>query len=339
MKKKYSLLFRSAGGSTLNRELGLGHVFRCINLAKSLKGNKIKFLIEDYGSVKKILNDNGLSDITVLKSGISLNDDITSTLKIIKKEQIQMLIVDKYKTNPHYTSEIKKKLPVTYISDLNVIKYPCHLFVNGFIGFENNIIDKTNQRILLGPKFQIINSKFLQPKKKKKKFDVLATFGGSDDSGVLEYFLESLQFVSKKLKIKCILGPSTKNSKKIEPTKVNHHQITIIPHTNNMKKEIDDCTFGFCSGGITSYEFAALRTPFAIIAQNKHQLKTSNEWTKRKVSISIGLPNKKNQHRLFHLLEKISQGEIPKFSKQNFVDGKGAQRVVKNIERILNKNY
>ena len=189
MKKKYSLLFRTAGGSTSNRELGLGHVFRCINLAKSLKGNRIKFLIEDYGSVKKILNNNGFSDISVVKSGITLKDDISSTLKIIKKERIHMLIVDKYKTNMRYTSEIKKKLPVTYISDLNVTKNPCNLLVNGFIGFENNIINKSNQRLLLGPKFQIIDSRFLQPKKMKTKFDVLATFGGSDESRIIEYFV------------------------------------------------------------------------------------------------------------------------------------------------------
>lgn len=340
MKKKYSLLFRTAGGSTSNRELGLGHVFRCINLAKSLKGNRIKFLIEDYGSVKKILNNNGFSDISVVKSGITLKDDISSTLKIIKKERIHMLIVDKYKTNMRYTSEIKKKLPVTYISDLNVTKNPCNLLVNGFIGFENNIINKSNQRLLLGPKFQIIDSRFLQPKKMKTKFDVLATFGGSDESRIIEYFLESLQHVSKKLKIKCILGPSTKNSKKIQLLKENNfHQITIISQTNNMKKEIEDCAFGLCSGGITSYEFAALKVPFAILAQNKHQLITSKEWAKRRVSISIGLSNKKNQHHLIDLLEKISQGKIPKFSKQNFVDGNGVQRVVKNIGSILNKNY
>ena len=66
MKKKYSILFRTAGGSALNKELGLGHVFRCINLAKSLKGNKIKFLIEDYGSVKKILNINRFSVLWIL---------------------------------------------------------------------------------------------------------------------------------------------------------------------------------------------------------------------------------------------------------------------------------
>jgi len=338
MKKKYSILFRTAGGSALNKELGLGHVFRCINLAKSLKGNKIKFLIEDYGSVKKILNINRFSDISILKSGITLDDDINSTLKIIKKEQIDMIIVDKYKTSQRYTSELKKKLPVTYISDLNITKHPCHLLVNGFIGYENNIIDKTNQRLLLGPKFQIIDSRFLQPKKKQKKIDVLATFGGSDESRILEYFLESLQHVSKKLKIKCILGPSRKNSKNIQLLKQNlHHKVSIISQTNNMKKEIEDCRFGLCSGGVTSYEFAALKIPFAIIGQNNHQLITSKEWAKRKVSINIGLPNKKNKSRLIRLLEKISQQEIPKLSKQNLVDGKASQRVVRNIESVLNK--
>ena len=48
-------MFRISGGRAFNRELGLGHVYRSINLASELKKNKIFFLIEDYGQVKKIL--------------------------------------------------------------------------------------------------------------------------------------------------------------------------------------------------------------------------------------------------------------------------------------------
>ena len=55
MEKK-SILFRTSGGKSSKRELGLGHIFRCINLAKMVKKNNIEFLIEDFGTVKKKLN-------------------------------------------------------------------------------------------------------------------------------------------------------------------------------------------------------------------------------------------------------------------------------------------
>ena len=206
--------------------------------------------------------------------------------------------------------------------------------------FRSKIIKNENQIMLLGPKFQILNSQFSKQKEVKKKYNILVTFGGFDESKIVEYFLESLSFIPTKLKIRCILGPASKNSQKIQNIqKDSHHSISIIHHTNNMKKEIEKCEFGFCSGGITSYEFATLNVPFAIIIQNNHQILTANEWEKRKISIKIGLPTKKNQIKLIKLLEKISKNNIPKLSKYNLIDGLGTNRIIKNIENLLSDKY
>ena len=49
------ILFRTSGGSNPKNELGMGHIYRCINLSTQLKPHKIIFLIEDFGSVTKAL--------------------------------------------------------------------------------------------------------------------------------------------------------------------------------------------------------------------------------------------------------------------------------------------
>jgi len=336
--KKINILFRTSGGKSAKRELGLGHVFRCMNLAKMLKKNNIEFLIEDFGTVKKKLNENGFKKISIVKPEIKLIDDIESTISLIKKNKIDIVIVDKYKTKKQYISQIKKIVPVVYISDLFLIKYPSNLLVNGFIGFKNEIIKNENQTILLGPHFQILDERFREPIKKSKKYDILATFGGIDEAKNFEFFLESINIISKKLDVKCILGLGIKKSKKIiQFQKISHHNIKVIQYSKNMQKEIASCKFGFCSGGITSYEFALMKKPFAIIAQNKHQLITANEWEKKKIAINIGLGNKKNAKKLYEILEKISENKIPKLSNKKYVDGKGSQRIVKNIMEILNK--
>jgi spore coat polysaccharide biosynthesis predicted glycosyltransferase SpsG len=336
MEKK-SILFRTSGGKSSKRELGLGHIFRCINLAKMLKKNNIEFLIEDFGTVKKKLNDNGFKKISTVKPEINLIEDIDSTISLIKKNKIDIVIVDKYKTKKQYISQIKKIVPVVYISDLFLVKYPSNLLVNGFIGFKNEMIRNENQTMLLGPNFQILDPRFQESIKELEKYDILATFGGIDESKNFEFFLESIEKISKKLNVKCILGSGTKKSKKIiKFQKKSYHNIKIIQHSNNMKKEIASCKFGFCSGGITSYEFALMRKPFAIISQNKHQLITAREWEKKKIAINIGQANKKNAKKLHDILEKISENNIPKFSNKKFVDGKGAQRIAKKIMKILN---
>ena len=75
------ILFRTAGGRAKNRELGMGHVYRCLNLAKNLKNHKKYFLIEDYGGIKDIFEN---YTVKKLEPDIELEIDIKKTLDFIK---------------------------------------------------------------------------------------------------------------------------------------------------------------------------------------------------------------------------------------------------------------
>ena len=89
------ILFRTSGGRISKKQLGLGHIYRCINLSRELLSHDIVFLIEDYGSVSSLLKDNNLKYIK-LKPGLSENSDIQTSLKIIKEKKIDLVIADKY---------------------------------------------------------------------------------------------------------------------------------------------------------------------------------------------------------------------------------------------------
>ena len=66
------ILFRTSGGRNPKRELGFGHIYRCVNLCKELSSHEILFLIEDYGTVSSILKENNLK-FSKLKPGINEN--------------------------------------------------------------------------------------------------------------------------------------------------------------------------------------------------------------------------------------------------------------------------
>ena len=54
-----NILIRTAGGRGKGKEIGLGHIYRVINLSNELKNNKIYFSLEDFGGAKEILKKNG----------------------------------------------------------------------------------------------------------------------------------------------------------------------------------------------------------------------------------------------------------------------------------------
>jgi len=337
-KDKLKILIRTGGGRAPKKELGLGHVFRCINLAHYLKSNQIHFLIEDYGGVKKILNKKKYYRISFLKKEIDYKSDIRETLSYIEKNKIDVLIIDKYKIAEKFVKAVRKHVKTVLISDLKIIDYPADLIVNGFIGYKNQIRrNKFGTKCLLGPKYQILNEKFVRKKKRnKKRYDLLITVGGFDEKNVIELLLEQLTKFTSSLRVKIILGPATKKSEKIRKWEKNYRKfVEIIDKTNDMYKEISSANFGICSGGITTYEFAAMKIPFAIICQVKHQLITANEWQNRNIALNLGLVNKEIEKRVERLVKRLAEGkEVYRFNKKPVVDGMGAKRSASEILKM-----
>jgi len=333
-----NILIRTSGGRAPKEELGMGHVYRCLNLVSSLKFNTINFLLEDYGDAKKVIKLRGFRNIKVLKKGINLKEDIKITKNFIQKKKIDLVIVDKYHVKTQYLKEIKKITKLVVIADLYNINFPADLVVNGFIGFKNTIKKNSlGSKCLLGPRYQIINKKFSEKlKKSKPKYDLLITVGGFDEKNIIDVFLKSVLPYISQIKIKIIMGPTGKKSKltrileKQYPT-----HLKIIKSTKNMNKEISSARYGICSGGITSYEFASMKKLFAIICHVRHQLSTATEWEKKGIAMNFGIVSKNTENKIKKFLQQIIRRNEPyKMKNRNFVDGKGSMRVSQEILKI-----
>ena len=336
-KKKLKIIIRTSGGKAPKKQLGFGHVFRCVSLAKNLKSHDIFFLVEDYGNqVNKILKKNGFKKINQLENDINIKLDIQKTLDLIEKEKADVIIIDKYNISLRYLKEIKKNVKVVVISDLSKIDYPADLLVNGFVGFKNSLTyNKYGTKCLLGPKLQILNNEFIKKSKiLEKKYDVLASFGGYDENNITKLLIKSLLKISKKLNVRIILGPATQKTNEINSLKKKYgSKLTIIKSTNNMYREMINSCYGLCSGGITTYEFAALNIPFGIVSQVKHQLITAREWEKIGIGKNLGLVNENTEKKIIQFLEDILEECIDK-SKKIRSDGFGSKRISKEILKL-----
>jgi len=283
-KNNLRILIRTAGGKETKEELGLGHVYRCLNLASEMKPNKIHFLLEDFGGAKEIVKQRGFRDIQILKKGVQLKDDLKITKNYLKKKKIDLVIVDRYHVKIKYIKDLKKIVRLVVISDLHNVEYPADLVVNGFIGFKNETKRNSyGSKCLLGPQYQIIDKRFSEKYPNiKPTYDLLITVGGYDEKNIIDMFLKCVQPYINKIKTKIIVGPVGKKSKLAQTLEKKYpSRLKIVKSTKNMKKEIILSKFGICSGGITSYEFVAMKKFFAIICVVKHQLITATEWEKK----------------------------------------------------------
>lgn len=335
---KLKILFRTSGGRAKGKQLGLGHIYRCLNLANQLKSNKIFFLLEDYGGAEEVFRQNGFKNIFKLKPNITVQSDVKNSIKSIHDEEIDILIVDKYNLSISYLKKLKNHTKIVVISDLRKINYSTDLLINGFVGFKNKITrNKYGTTCLLGPSFQILSKKFIKNSiRKKKNYDLIATFGGYDEKNIIEILLKELLKLNHKIKTKVILGPAARKTRKISILeKKIGKSLTIKKNIKNMHDEISNVKYGICSGGITTYEFASLKIPFGIICQVKHQLETANEWEKRRIAMNLGLPNNKIGKKISDFLQLVSEEKLPRNLKhKSIVDGLGAKRVAKQILKL-----
>ena len=339
VKKALKILFRVSGGRAKNKEYGLGHIYHAMNLASRLKNCKFVFLLEDYGQAKQLLKRYKYNNIFLLKKDIDVKLDVEITKKIITEQKIDLIIVDKHDNKTKsYAKLMTKFIKTVVISDVRKINYHADLLINAFIGFKNSITkNPLGTKCLLGPKYQILNKKYENQKKiTKKKYSFLITFGGFDEQNLLETFCDELEKYLENLKVKIILGYATYQTKKLRSLKTKFpHNIDIILETSNLKKEISQSSFGICSGGITTYEFAALGVPFAIVCQYKHQIATAKEWEKKGYAINLGYPNSKTKYKIRKVLNDIFEKKIIINPKNNVVDGLGAKRVAQKILNLV----
>ena len=333
------ILFRTSGGTASKMELGLGHVYRCLNLANHFKKQNIFFLMEDYGGIKKVINQKTEKNITILKKNIGTDKDIKKTINVIQEKKIDIIIIDKFNLKLQYLQKIRPYAKTVVISDLNKINFNCDLVINGFIGFKNRIVKNIyGSRCLLGPKYQILNHKFSKKNfRVQKKYDLLVTVGGFDEKNITAIILESIIKFKPKLKTKIILGPATKNNARINTLKKSKPKnIQLVEMTKNMDKEILNSKYGICSGGITTYEFAAFGVPFAIICQVRHQLQTAKQWESKGFALNLGQLSAKTPKKIEKIFKIIQKDGLKKQKKLKInVDGFGGKRVSNEILNLI----
>lgn len=330
MNSNLKFLFRTSGGRTPKKELGIGHIIRCLNLTSSLRRSNVFFLVEDYGGIRSIFEKMGKGKIKFLKKNISLKADIKETEGFIEKNKIDIVIVDKYKVDFRYVDALRKMGTTVLITDLRENNYRADLIINGFVGFENQIkSNKYKTKCLLGPKYQILNPSFQKKNSLSKKIDILATFGGFDETNIIDKLIDFLNSREIKLKTKIILGPATKKTKTVKKYQRERNSwLEIVDQTKDMKKEISKARLGICSGGITTYEMASLNVPFGVICQNEHQLITAIQWEKLSFGTNLGLSKNLDLSKLEKFIEK-NLGS--KTNKKKTIDGHGSKRAIREI--------
>lgn len=348
------IVFLSHGGPLV----GMGHVIRCLSLAKQfrIKGKQVLFIskfavgqqiiMSEGFKVLPLVDDNEIEEKQFCYGNSeSLKIEWRQLNKLLPTLSADAIIVDSYNVETWFFKELKEYTKcLVYIDDLHIMDYPVDVIINGNINAQKlkyPIIE--GQRRLLGLSYNLIRSEFkgIQDRNKEQRSwnRILISTGASDPYDftkiVLSYLVNLKEF--QELEIKVVLGQAfqKERNKKNIIFYQKYSNIKFYDSPNDISDLMKRSDYAITAGGSTIYElFACGVIPIAFIYA-KNQEKIISEALGLGYLFSIGRYDELNEEKFISLWKKVMEhkelnNEIVK-RIQTAVDCKGTERIVNII--------
>ena len=261
--KKKKIILRVDG----YKELGMGHIYRCLTLAYNLTAHDIIF-------VTKKEHSEGLRKLQDCHMKIHTINDDQDLYDFIKEWKPDIIVNDCLNTEAAYIQTLKSMVNrVITLEDIGPGSELAHASINAL--YEDNTI---RGNYFWGEKYVCLKDEFLiaNPSEYNEKVkNVVVIFGGSDPSNFTERIYNLAKNTHKvfpDIHFDFILGAGYDNSR---------HNIESLPEMNifvvqDVKRVSDylaKADLAFTSQGRTVYELACMGVPAIVLAQNERETK------------------------------------------------------------------
>jgi UDP-2,4-diacetamido-2,4,6-trideoxy-beta-L-altropyranose hydrolase len=323
---KKIILFRADASS----DIGLGHVMRCLTLAKRLKK-------QDNSLIIKFATQNlsGNINLEIIKSGFEicslLSNDKIEFLSLIKNLHPNLVILDSYEIGIDFEKSILSLNFCQVLSfDDMFTSHSCEMILNHGIQVSKNeykYLASKDTKVLCGSKYTILRDEFFKSYTSKvEKKSVAILIGGNDVLNLSTKCVKVLKKIDPFYKITVITSGVNKN---IEKLKIK--EIGLLIDIDNIAEVLSSKSFVLCASGGTLFEVMALKKNFINLQVASNQQSIVNYLEKKEIKTTIKVEEiskkvlKKKIDYIFHndIYSKLHLG----FSKTKL-----AKKILKEIE-------
>ena len=335
------VVFRVDGGSQFKndegRKQGIGHIVRCLSIARKLEEKTcigLAFIMRDYPKgVEKVVSMGYQVEKIPLDK---LNEEIKIVMSILEKLTPNLIVIDLFDTDPSYVKKIRKRIPtVLSMDDLSPGRNDADILIYALKRGPKE--HKRGQKIFDGPSYMCIHEVFRELAKKEKTINkscksILVTFGGTDHEGLTIKVLEAIDTIDRDLEVTVVLGPAFMHKRAFEQTvKFLNKKVTIKSNISQqeMASLMYDADMAVLSGGVTPFELAAIGTPGIILFQNEAE--STQTISNYGTLVNLGLGKYVSKRRIRMAIEDLDKNyclrkKMSEIGKKT-VDGKGVERI------------
>jgi CMP-N-acetylneuraminic acid synthetase/spore coat polysaccharide biosynthesis predicted glycosyltransferase SpsG len=252
-------------GST---EIGMGHIYRALNLANRFINDNIYF----FSSNKYPL---GIEKIESLNYKVNRYEELDELILKLKEFEVDIVINDILDTQTNYISQLKNEnFFVVNFEDTSIAAAQADVVINALYEWSN-----TNTQTYFGYKYEVLREDiYLYPvtTSVNKKFkNVLIGFGGTDIENATLIILKYIDEVSSGLNITVILGIGYLHIEQLNEymkKRKNNNNVTIVKDVKLMAEYLVHNDLIVSGNGRMVYEVVALGIPLIVLSQNEREM-------------------------------------------------------------------
>lgn len=341
------IMFRTDGNPTL----GMGHVMRCLSLAKALRHLNCEcvFSVSDSACISEIKNN----QFEVYDLNAQWNDydsSIDVFVQLIQSLHPHLIVIDSYFYSDSFVKTICRQTKVAIITECCPADFPTD--VDYFINY-NAYLNKFcphfhsgNTRYILGSKYALLRTEFeaLPQRSRKSKNNLAILTGGSDPYNIAcklsERIINDERFSAVAVNI--ISGKLNPNISNLLELEKKSKQISVIISPSNMREEMQKNAVACSAGGSTLYELCACAIPCVSFSYADNQLSIVKYFDDVMLIPYAGDIRTNYLETMEYILERLHEllcDNIPSDSigkrMRELCDGKGARRVASILTSIL----
>ncbi len=330
--KPLNLAIRADGNSTI----GMGHIMRCLSLAKEFRknGDRVIFISNGLIGIEKITSE-GFRAVPVD------GGEPEAIARICTAEDLEILIVDSYRANRDYLCALKPKIPLLiYLDDLNRFDNPAEIIINGNYAAEGMGYRKPSfrQLQLLGVEYNLIRDEFKglsQPKVRPEMERILITMGGTDPANLSGKLITALRqdSVFDKIALDVVVGAGNPRYNELLELSRCFSSLYIHYDVQRISGLMLQADLAISAGGSTLYELCACGTPTSAVITAENQRFLVTELDKAGYLTNLGWYRDLDLNNLKVVIKTYSYPKRRRMSAKmrQLVDGNGTARVRKKI--------
>ncbi|OAM92876.1 UDP-2,4-diacetamido-2,4,6-trideoxy-beta-L-altropyranose hydrolase [Pelosinus fermentans] len=357
------IAIRADGG----KGVGLGHIMRCLSLAKAFRkvGHLVYFLTKynmgisliekEKFEVIRIPSEEKEREGFFYGNSEQLVSEAQVILKLLHQYKIDILIIDSYNITNQYFLTLKSYVScLVYIDDENKSTYPVDVVINGnitaaYLGYRKY---NNNQVLLLGPQYNMIRDEFknISPRGIRENVEeIMITTGGSDPYHMTEKLLNTFlnnDYFSK-VRFNVLVGSGFTTSQDLIHLSQDHERVVLYSNAiadtpglmrySTISEMMLRSDIALSTGGSTLYEFAACGVPVVafIVAENQRFLVEKMEHLG--YIINLGWHNQICEEQIVDRTRRLMNDYAARAKMSSkcleLVDSLGTERIVKELTR------